>query len=222
MVVMSGDAIIAGSRCSSVAMSGSTPPITFAIITVHIIAIATVSPISSLPGYWIMMRIKLSAPRISPQIKATLSSFQITFKASFTLISCRARERITSVLDCAPAFPPVSVSIGINVIRSGIAVSVSSNLPRIPPETISAIISTTSQIIRCPTIRMTGVLRYGASSGVVPAIFWKSSVVSCVRTSIASSTVMIPTSRSSASSTGKVVKLYRSKSLAAFSRSSVV
>ena len=130
----------------------------------------------------------------------------MTFSASFTLISCSASDRITSVLDCAPAFPPVSVSIGINVIRIGIAVSVSSNFPRIPPETISAIISTISQMIRCPTIRITGVFRYGASSGVVPAIFWKSSVASSVRTSMASSTVMIPTSRFSASRTGSVVK----------------
>ena len=51
MVVISGDAIMAGSRWSFVAISGRTPPITFAMTTVQSIAIATVSPISSCPGY---------------------------------------------------------------------------------------------------------------------------------------------------------------------------
>ena len=46
------------------------------------------------------------------------------------------------------------------------------------------------------------------SEGAIPAIFSKSSVVSSCKTSMASSTVTIPTSRFSWSTTGRALKSY--------------
>ena len=72
-----------------------------------------------------------------------------------------------------------------------------------PPVKVADIISTNSHGILFANMTGAGVLRYGRSDGVIAAIFSMSSVVSCVNTSIASSTVTIPTRRFSLSTTGR-------------------
>ena len=96
---------------------------------------------------------------MTPHKRATRSSFHQTFNASDTLISRKAMPRMTRVLDWEPALPPVSVSMGINVIRMGSVVRACSKLPRMVPEIISEIISTNSQTIRFFAICSTEVFR---------------------------------------------------------------
>ena len=50
MVVMRGEAIMAGSMCRALAKRGSAPPMVLASITVNSMVMATVRAISSLPG----------------------------------------------------------------------------------------------------------------------------------------------------------------------------
>ena len=58
-----------------------------------------------------------------------------------------------------PAFPPVSVSMGIKVTRRGTAAKAASYLPRIPPVTMLETISTSSHTIRFLAREKTLVLR---------------------------------------------------------------
>ena len=83
-------------------------------------------------------------------------------------------------------------------------------------------ISTISQGSRAFQVAKTPVRRYGLSEGSIAAIFSKSSVVSSSMTSIASSTVTIPTSRFSRSTMGMARKSYLLSAWATSSLSSVV
>ena len=67
-----------------------------------------------------------------------------------------------------------------------------------------------------------GVFRYSSSLGAIPAIFSKSSVFSSCKTSTASSTVIMPTSLSSLSTTGSDIMSYLENSFATSSLSSSV
>ncbi len=132
------------------------------------------------------------------------------------------RPLITVVLDCEPELPPVSNIMGINVTSSGIAEIAASNFPKIEPVIVPAIMSMRSQIIRFFTIVNTLVLRYGVSRGCIAAICSISFVASSSMTSTISSTVTIPTSLFSLSTTGSVVMSYFENIPATVSLSSVV
>ena len=67
--------------------------------------------------------------------------------------------RITRVLDWLPAFPPVSVSMGMKVTSRGMAAKAASYWPRMPPVIMPEIISTSSHTIRCRARVKTPVFR---------------------------------------------------------------
>ena len=80
------------------------------------------------------------------------NSFFNILKVSFVLTSPNAKARITIVEDCAPAFPPVSISIGINEESITTDCSTSSYLLIILPVNVAEIISTINQLILCLAI----------------------------------------------------------------------
>ena len=139
----------------------------------------------------------MTKPRMAPTIIPTRSSFQSTLNKSPGSISPTAIPRIIMVLLWLPALPPVSVSMGIKVTRSGITAKAASYFARIPPVIMLLIIRINSQAILFLASWKTPVFKYGFSLGSMAAIFSKSSVASCSMTSTTSSTVTIPTRRSS-------------------------
>ena len=68
---------------------------------------------------------------------AIRTSLKITRKMSLNSISPTAIPRITSVELWDPQFPPVPISIGINVIRTGITAIALSYRPNISPVTVA-------------------------------------------------------------------------------------
>lgn len=117
-MVMSGDAITAGSTPILCATIGKNEPMSFAIIIVPISVSETTSPIKrafSLPFKSnIINFIKFAAASVTPQRIDTLNSFHNTLTALQNLISPSDRARITDTEACEPALPPVPVIIGIN------------------------------------------------------------------------------------------------------------
>ena len=123
---------------------------------------------------------------------------------------------------CPPAFPPVSISMGTKTVSIGSADSAPSKCPRIVEVKVADTISSNSHGMRLDHVSRTPVLRYGLSVGTIAAIFSMSSVTSSSMTSMASSTVTIPTSRCSLSTIGSASKSYREISEATVSLSSSV
>ena len=115
----------------------------FAITTVKNIASETVRAISAEWGVVSNRRRKLTALSTAPASTPTRISFHRTANRSRKCTSPVAIARITMVLLCEPALPPVSVSIGIKVTSIGTAAKALSYfarmLPVIMPDTISAI-----------------------------------------------------------------------------------
>ena len=173
-----------------------------AATTVANMLMTTVTQIMVFPGYWIIRRIKFTTASTKPTIKPTRISFHKTFNTSDGSISPRAMPRITMVLLWLPEFPPVSINIGIKLTNSGTAAKAVSYFTRIAPVMVLDSIRIRSHGILFFASWNTLVFKYGFSLGSMAAIFSKSSVASSSMTSITSSTVMIPTRRSSLSTTG--------------------
>ena len=96
IVVISGEAIIAGSSFSFFASIGIVHPKSFAIITVKINVKATTKEIfKSL--YCIKILTPLASAKVEPTIKAILNYFHITLKTSFVETSSIANPLIISV-----------------------------------------------------------------------------------------------------------------------------
>ena len=191
-------------------------------MTVQNRLITTVTQIIVLPGYWIIRRIKFTTARTNPTITPTRTSFHTTFRISEGSTSPIAIPRMIMVLLWLPEFPPVSISIGIKLTRSGIAAKAFSYFTRIPPVIVLESIKIRSHGILFFANVKTPVFRYGFSLGSIAAIFSKSSVASSSMTSMTSSTVMIPTRRSSLSTTGMESRPYLFIVSATCSWSSVV
>ena len=120
MVVISGPAIMAGSRPIFFAKIGNDPPITLAKITVMIILKDTVAATQT--DACCIMRILakfITANTIPTKKILILNSFHMTLNISLRLISSRAKPRIIRVADWEPAFPAVSISMGINEVKYG-------------------------------------------------------------------------------------------------------
>ncbi len=113
-----------------------------------------------------------------------------------------ARPRITIIEDCAPQFPPVSISMGMKAASATADCSTDSNPVMMRPVMVADTISTISHTMRLRNISKGLVLRYSFSEGAMAAIFSMSSVFSCWMTSMMSSTVIRPTRRPSPSTTG--------------------
>ena len=118
MVVISGLAIIAGSNPNFFAPIGSRAPTTFAIIIITKIVIATM-PATSKATLSNNKHLKNANKDMTiPTITPTSNSFNTTLYQSSSSTSPVAIPRITSVDDWLPAFPPESVSIGMNIFRA--------------------------------------------------------------------------------------------------------
>ena len=112
------------------------------------------------------------------------------------------------------------MSIGINATSAGKAVSADSNELIMLPVKVADTISKSSHGILFSHMLKTPVFKYGLSFGVIAAIFSISSVASSSMTSIASSTVTIPTSLPSLSTTGSASTSYFENVCATISLSS--
>ena len=75
----------------------------------------------------------MTTARQRPQITPTRTSFQITFSISDGSISPTDIPRMIMVLDWLPEFPPVLMSMGINVTSSGTAANAASYSARMLP-----------------------------------------------------------------------------------------
>ena len=104
-------------------------------------------------------RTKFTALSTTPTSMLTRSSFQKTLAKSLSWISPTAMPRMTRVLLWLPAFPPVSVSMGIKVTSRGMAAKAASYWPRMPPVIMPEIIRTSSHRMRCLAKDSTLVLR---------------------------------------------------------------
>ena len=147
-VVISGDAMIAGSRCTFLAKSGRTQPISFEIMTVPI-SESPITRASAISLYMIRMRMPLVSASTTLTIRDTRNSLKMTRKISLNRISPRAIPRMISVALWEPQFQPVSMSIGIKDTSSGIAAKASSYLVIMVPVIVAENIRIRSQTMRC-------------------------------------------------------------------------
>ena len=109
---------------------------------------------------------------------------------------------MTAVELCEPELPPVPISIGMKPVSTAHFESASSKPVIIMLVNVADSIRNISQGMRRFHISRTPVREYGLSEGAIPAMRSKSSVASSCRTSMTSSTVTMPTSRPSLSTTG--------------------
>ena len=199
----------AGSMPSFFAAIGRSPPITFANITTSSIARLTVNAMSAGSPSIIIIFAKLKIESKRPTVTAILSSFQSTFAASAGSMSPTAIPRMISVAAWLPVFPPVPMRSGKYDTSTITDESMSSNWAIIAPVTMSDTERNMSQGILVFTWERTLMSRYSVSvSSRIPAIRSKSSVFSSSITSMISSTVIMPTSLSSLSTTGIARKSY--------------
>ena len=113
---------------------------------------------------------------------------------------------MTAVDACAPELPPVPISMGMKATSPACTASISSNFVSIMLVKVADSIRNISHGMRFFHISSVPVLEYGLSDGVIPAMISKSSVVSSSMTSMTSSTVTMPTSRPSRSTTGIAIR----------------
>ena len=97
MVVMSCDAISAGSAPNFFTSIGSTAAIIFESIMVKIRLTETMAAIIVLPGLKIIILAKFTRAKHTPTKRLTLNSFQSTLNISLGSISLRAMPLITKV-----------------------------------------------------------------------------------------------------------------------------
>ena len=149
---------------------------------------------------------KFTSASATPTVIAILNSFQSTRPMSFRAISPRARPRMVSVEAWEPQLPPVPMSMGMHEVSATPSVpqstSALSKWEMIRPVNVAEIIRKNSQGSLFFARLSTPVRRYSSSEWRMAAIFSKSSVFSSSMTSITSSTVMMPTSLPSLSTTG--------------------
>src|SRR3990172_3163620 len=192
-VVTTGPDAMAGSIFNILNITGIIVPSADATIIDVIIALPTTRP--------------SRMPQTAPIRSATLIYFNHTLMALVTSTRPVARPRVTTVEDCTPTLPDTALITGANETRAIICSSVALKCHRTAPTTISPSIVTISHGKR-NRATLKGELVNIYSSSSVPAIFNISSVASSRITSITSSTVMIPTSLSSLSTTGTASMLY--------------
>ena len=152
------------------------------------------------------MRMKLTVVRAMATRMPTRNSRQRTLNQLLSSISPTAIPRMTSVLACEPQLPPVSISMGMKAARIAAWLIRFWQRPMMAPVNVAEIIRTRSQTILFRARRKMLVFRYSSSDGFRAAIFSKSSVFSASMTSTISSMVMMPTMRSSLSTTGMAFK----------------
>ena len=142
---MKGLAITAGSKPSLDASIGRQHPTSLAIST----TISRVRQMTAATGIWSLSRTrsftKLAAARVSPHSTATLISFHMILKISSNSISLSESPRMMDTLAWEPAFPPVSMSIGIYAVSTTKAESASSNPVMIAPVKVALIMRNNSQ-----------------------------------------------------------------------------
>ena len=157
-------------------------------------------------SYMIVMIGNKIAPRNSPSINPTRTSRQMTRSTSLGLTSATASARTTELAAWEPALPPAPMTIGTNTLSTTTASRVDSNTSMTLIVKNAAKISTMSHTPRFLANVSTVAERYGSFNGSEPSERNASSVASASRTSIASSTVIMPRRRFSSSTTGSASK----------------
>ena len=87
----------------------------------------------------------MAAASVRPHSKATLASFHTTRSRSEKAISSRDSPRIMVTLACPPAFPPVSINMGMYAVRTTQALNALSKEVMILPVNAAEIIKSRSQ-----------------------------------------------------------------------------
>lgn len=140
----------AGSKPSFLASRGREQPTIFATMTVASNVIETTAfaametPLPKMRLSTSNILTKLQAERTIPHARATRISFQTILRTSRSSISPVAIPLMTVTDACPPLFPPVSMSIGMNAMRTGIAASFSSKLEIICPVNVAESIRSSS------------------------------------------------------------------------------
>ena len=113
MVVMSGDAMTAGSILNFSAMTGSAPPMSWESSTVPISVRQTASATGAATRSKNSILAKLQTASVRPHSSATRNSRQMMRGRSLVRISPTAIPRMIVEVLWLPALPPVSVSMGM-------------------------------------------------------------------------------------------------------------
>ena len=129
--VMSGTLAVAGSAPSFMKRKGSVVPTSAPIRTIVTIERETTRIIS---GARMLATAATPIPMVRPSNRATPSSLKTRRNQSFVSTSPVAIERMISVADCAPVFPPLAIKSGIKKTRETTACIVDSNDARTAPE----------------------------------------------------------------------------------------
>ena len=111
-VVISGDAMIAGSSRTFLARSGRTHPMSFEIMTVPI-SESPITSASAISLYMMRMRMPFASASSTLTIRDTRNSLKMTRKIYLNWISPRAIHRMNSVALWEPQFPQASVRMEI-------------------------------------------------------------------------------------------------------------
>ena len=171
IVVISGPAIIAGSNLIFFAIMGNTPPTTFANTTIkNKVKQTVIETNKSVLSIKYILK-KLTEDKINPTMQLTRSSFHKTLRISLVLMSPNAKPLIIKVEDWEPAFPPVSINIGINDARTITDCKALSNLFIMFPVNAADIINNRSHGNLCFANANALVFRYAFSDGCIAAIF---------------------------------------------------
>ena len=145
---------------------GRVQPITLAIKTaitsVRQTTSATTAFISAFPksSPSINMTLaKLTIASAAPHRIDTLISFHMTLAMSLSSMFPSDRPRIMVADACPPALPPVSMSIGMNAVRTTLAASFSSKPVIIIPVNVAETMSKRSHGMRLRKVSITPVLK---------------------------------------------------------------
>jgi len=138
-----------------------------------------------------------------PMAVLTPISRSSSFHQSPEPISPVAMARTTRVAAWAPALPPLPISSGMRATRAATATMVSSNILMPMPVKMLTTTRPTSQPMRLRNSRPSVASLKLICSGLTVASLWKSSVASSSATSRMSSTVTMPRSTPSESTTGR-------------------
>ena len=163
------------------------------------------------------MRAKPRIPSTKPRINPTAISRRMIFHQSLSVTSPSASARTISVAACDPELPPDEIISGRKSARMTAVSIVDENADiavavRNPPRK-----STTSHVARLRTSSNSGTSMYGSSSTSTAPNRCISSVACSSATSSTSSSVMMPNSLLSMSTTGSAKRSRRLKARTAVS-----
>ncbi|OPZ32418.1 MAG: hypothetical protein BWY99_02778 [Synergistetes bacterium ADurb.BinA166] len=197
--------MMAGSVPHFLAANGSSAPTRLPISTTPTMEMATVRATMG-PAPMLHARSDARTASNPPRISPEMVSFRITLPMSESRISPSVSPRTTRVEAWVPELPPVPISMGMKKASATTLSSANEYLcsTRVEKSWVTMQIRSHDSLLRARV--KTPACRYSRSTGLMPAIRSKSSVVSSWMTSIMSSKVRIPTILSSLSTTGRACR----------------